>query len=109
MLLVAHFVEGDLVSPLVMARAVKLHPALVAAGVLAVERLLGLVGLLVAVPVLVTVKILVEEVWIRAIESEAAASGEETDLGLALETDDAAGGRRIRLPHRHRAQRDPPA
>src|SRR5579884_2178946 len=66
--LVAHQVEGNLIQPLVMARAVRLHPALVAVGVIAVERLFGFVGLLVAVPILVTVKIVVEETWIRRIE-----------------------------------------
>lgn len=69
--LLAHLVEGNLVSPLVMARAVRLHPALVAVGVLAVERLAGFFGLLVAVPVLVTFKILVEELWINRIEARA--------------------------------------
>lgn len=69
--LIAHLIEGNLVSPLVMARAVRLHPALVAVGVLAVERLAGFFGLLLAVPVLVTVKILVEELWINRIEAHA--------------------------------------
>ncbi|MGH3260493.1 MAG: AI-2E family transporter, partial [Trebonia sp.] len=59
--LIAHFVEGNLVAPLVMARAVRLHPALVAAGVLAIDRLIGFAGLLVAIPVLVTFKVFVEE------------------------------------------------
>jgi predicted PurR-regulated permease PerM len=66
--LAVHFIEGMIVEPLIMARAVRLHPALVAAGVIIVERLLGFAGLFVAVPVLATVKILVEEVWIRSIE-----------------------------------------
>jgi predicted PurR-regulated permease PerM len=67
--LVAHQVEGHLIEPLVMARAVKLHPALVAIGVVAVERLFGPIGLIVAVPVLVTVKVLVEELWVRPQEA----------------------------------------
>ncbi len=78
--LIAHFVEGNLVAPLIMARAVRLHPALVAAGVLAVERLIGVAGLIVAVPVLVTAKILVEELWIRAIESDAPPEAEPVEL-----------------------------
>jgi predicted PurR-regulated permease PerM len=67
--LVAHQVEGNLIEPLVMARAVELHPALVAIGVIAVERLFGFAGLLVAVPILVTVKILITEFWVRPLES----------------------------------------
>jgi predicted PurR-regulated permease PerM len=98
--LIAHFVEGNLVSPLIMARAVRLHPAVVAAGVLAVERLFGFAGLLVAVPVMVTVKILVEEIWIRGIETgEDSASGEavEHHESVDLVADDGAPPRAPRL------------
>jgi len=105
--LVAHFVEGNLVSPLIMARAVRLHPAVVAAGVLVVERLFGFAALLVAVPVMVTIKILVEEIWIRGIESgENGASDEAVDIGPV----DPASGRprRLLVPgHVRRADREP--
>jgi predicted PurR-regulated permease PerM len=69
--LLSHLVEGHLVEPLVMARAVRLHPATVAIGVIAAERLFGPIGLIVAVPLLVTAKILIEELWISAIEARA--------------------------------------
>jgi predicted PurR-regulated permease PerM len=39
----------------------------VAIGVVAVERLFGFVGLIVAVPIIVTFKILLEELWISRI------------------------------------------
>jgi predicted PurR-regulated permease PerM len=65
---VAHQVESNLIQPLVVARTVHLHPALVAVGVVAVDRLFGFVGLIVAVPVLVTVQILVQELWIGPME-----------------------------------------
>jgi predicted PurR-regulated permease PerM len=64
----AHQLEGNVIQPLVVARTVKLHPALVAVGVVAVDELFGFVGLLVAVPILVTIKILVEELWINPME-----------------------------------------
>jgi predicted PurR-regulated permease PerM len=67
--LLSHQVEGNVIEPLVMARAVELHPALVAIGVIAVERLFGFIGLLVAVPILVTFKVLVEELWVRPLEA----------------------------------------
>jgi predicted PurR-regulated permease PerM len=38
--------------------------------VVAVERLFGLVGLIVAVPLITTVVILVEELWVKTIEAE---------------------------------------
>jgi predicted PurR-regulated permease PerM len=68
--IVAHQLEGNVIQPLVVARAVKVHPALIAVGVIAVERLFGFVGLIVAVPVLATVQILVQELWVRRIERE---------------------------------------
>jgi predicted PurR-regulated permease PerM len=66
--IVAHQVEGNVLQPLVVARTVKLHPAMVAVGVVAVDRLFGFVGLIVAVPILATVKILVEELWVKPLE-----------------------------------------
>jgi predicted PurR-regulated permease PerM len=64
----AHQVESNMIQPLVVARTVELHPAVVAVGVVAVDRLFGFVGLIVAVPILATIKILVEELWIRPVE-----------------------------------------
>jgi predicted PurR-regulated permease PerM len=66
--IVAHQIESNMIQPLVVARAVKLHPALVAIGVVAVERLFGFVGLIVAVPIIVTVKILVEDLWVNRLD-----------------------------------------
>lgn len=66
--IVAHQVESNGIEPLVMARAVKLHPAVVAVGVVAVERLFGFVGLIIAVPILATVRILIQELWIQPME-----------------------------------------
>lgn len=66
--ILAHQLEGNVITPVVVARSVKMHPALIAIGVVAVERLFGFVGLIVAVPILVTVKILVEELWVKPIE-----------------------------------------
>jgi len=65
--IIAHQIESNLIQPLVVARAVKLHPAVVAIGVVAVERLFGFVGLIVAVPIIVTFKILLEELWVSRI------------------------------------------
>jgi predicted PurR-regulated permease PerM len=64
-----HEIEANLIIPVVMGRATKLHPAVIAVGVVAVERLFGLVGLIVAVPLITTIVILVEEVWVKTIEA----------------------------------------
>ncbi len=81
--ILAHQLEANVIEPLVMARTVKLHPAVIAVGVVAVERLFGFVGLIVAVPILGTVKVLVEELWLRSIESgtDPVASEAGTDEG----------------------------
>lgn len=64
----AHQLESNVIQPLVVARTVKLHPALVAIGVIAVEQLFGFVGLLVAVPILATITILIDELWVKPLE-----------------------------------------
>jgi len=67
---IAHQLEGNVIQPLVVARTVKMHPAVIAVGVVAVDRLFGFIGLIVAVPILVTVQILIQELWVRPIEGE---------------------------------------
>ena len=46
-------IESNVMIPLVMSRAVQLHPAVIAIGVVVVGQLFGIVGLFVAVPILV--------------------------------------------------------
>jgi predicted PurR-regulated permease PerM len=77
--IIAHQLESNVIQPLVVARKVELHPALVAVGVVAVDQLFGFVGLIVAVPILSTLKILVEELWIKPVEhSDRAFTGDLT-------------------------------
>lgn len=66
--IIVHQIEANIVSPLIMARAVRLHPAVIALGVIAVGEVFGLLGLIIAVPILSAVVILVEEVWVRPQE-----------------------------------------
>jgi predicted PurR-regulated permease PerM len=63
-------VESNLTVPLVMAQRVKLHPAIVAIGVLVVGQLFGFVGLFVAVPILSAIVILTDELWVKPMEAE---------------------------------------
>jgi predicted PurR-regulated permease PerM len=62
-------IESNMIIPLVMSRTTRLHPAMIAIGVLAVGRLFGIVGLFVAVPIISAVVILTEETWVREIEA----------------------------------------
>jgi predicted PurR-regulated permease PerM len=66
--IVVHQIEANLVSPLVMARQVRLHPAVIALGVVAVGEVFGFLGLMIAVPILSAIVILVEELWVRPQE-----------------------------------------
>jgi predicted PurR-regulated permease PerM len=61
--------EGNVTIPLVMSRTVKLHPAVIAVGVVVVGQLFGFVGLIVAVPILSMIVILVEELWVKPMEA----------------------------------------
>ena len=81
--IIAHQIESNVIQPLVVARNVELHPALVAIGVVAVDQLFGFVGLIVAVPILSTIKILVEELWIKPVEhNDRAYTGELTSAAV---------------------------
>jgi predicted PurR-regulated permease PerM len=62
-------VESNLIIPLVMSRTVRLHPAVIAIGVVVVGRLFGIVGLFVAVPVISAIVILTEEFWVKEMEA----------------------------------------
>jgi predicted PurR-regulated permease PerM len=70
-------VESNLTIPLVMANRVKLHPALVAIGVVVIGQLFGFIGLFVAVPILSLIVIVVDEAWVTPMESEASAESRE--------------------------------
>jgi predicted PurR-regulated permease PerM len=62
-------IESNVIVPLVMARTTRLHPALIAIGVVVVGNLFGVVGLFVAVPIISMVVILTEVIWVREIEA----------------------------------------
>jgi predicted PurR-regulated permease PerM len=60
--------ESNITIPLVMSQRVRLHPALVAIGVVVVGQLFGFVGLFVAVPILSLIVITTDEFWVKPIE-----------------------------------------
>ncbi len=72
--------EGNITVPLVMARAVKLHPAVIAIGVIVVGQLFGAVGLIVSVPILSGIVILVDELWVKPMEANAARPPPDVEL-----------------------------
>jgi predicted PurR-regulated permease PerM len=88
-------IESNLTIPLVMANRTKLHPALVAIGVVVIGQLFGFVGLFVAVPILSLIVIVVDEAWVKPMdegrgiipaEPGAAAAGKPAAAGAELVT-----------------------
>jgi predicted PurR-regulated permease PerM len=66
---VVNQIEGNLILPLIMARTVDMHPALVAIGLLVMGALFGVVGVLIAIPLLSLAIILVQALWIEPQEA----------------------------------------
>ncbi len=62
-----HQIEAHVISPMVMARSVQLHPVLVILAVLAMGDLLGLAGVILAVPTAAVVTVLLEELYVKPL------------------------------------------
>jgi predicted PurR-regulated permease PerM len=67
--LIVNQIEGNLILPLIMARTVDMHPALVTVGLLVMGALFGLIGVLIAIPLLSLGIILVQALWIEPQEA----------------------------------------
>jgi len=61
-------IESNVTIPIVMSHRTRLHPAVIAIGVVVVGQLFGFVGLFVAVPILSLIVIATEEFWVKEIE-----------------------------------------
>lgn len=64
---VVHLIEANFVVPIILQRQVHLPPVLSILSVLVMAELLGLIGLLVAVPVLATVLVIVRRIYIHRL------------------------------------------
>jgi predicted PurR-regulated permease PerM len=73
--------ESNVTIPMIMAQRVRLHPAVIAIGVVVVGQLFGFVGLFVAVPILSLIIITVEEFWVKPVE-EGHAEERRSELSL---------------------------
>lgn len=63
-----HQIEAHLIQPLVMSRAVALHPVVVVCAILVMGTLFGFVGLLLAVPLVAALSVLAHELWITRMD-----------------------------------------
>jgi len=61
-------IESYLIYPLVMSRAVSLHPAVVMFALLIMGTLFGFVGVLLAVPLVTALHVLLRELWIERMD-----------------------------------------
>jgi predicted PurR-regulated permease PerM len=61
-------IEGNILQPIVMSRAVDLHPALVVFAILIMGTLFGLVGIFLAVPLVAALQVLVRELWVQRMD-----------------------------------------
>lgn len=62
-------VESYLITPLIMEEAAALHPAVVIGAVTVLGAAFGLLGALIALPFIVVVGVLIEELWFRRLEN----------------------------------------
>jgi predicted PurR-regulated permease PerM len=61
-------IEGNLLQPIVMSRAVDLHPAVVIFAILVMGTLFGLIGVFLAVPLVAALQVLVRELWVQRMD-----------------------------------------
>lgn len=64
---VIHLIEANLIHPMIMERKVNLPPVLSILSVLIMAELLGIIGLLVAVPVLATTMVIVRRIYVHRL------------------------------------------
>jgi predicted PurR-regulated permease PerM len=62
-------IESYMIQPLIMSRAVSLHPAVVMFALLIMGTLFGFVGVLIAVPLVAAIAVLLRELWIERMDS----------------------------------------
>jgi predicted PurR-regulated permease PerM len=82
-------IESNVTIPIIMSQRVRMHPAMIAGGVVVVGRLFGFVGLFVAVPILSLITICVQEFWVKQIDRLDEARS-RPDIELPVGTDEIA-------------------
>ena len=68
-------IESQVIQPVVMSKAVALHPAVVLFAIVVMGTLFGIAGLLLAVPLVATLQVLVQELWVKRMNER----GDDTD------------------------------
>ena len=68
-------IESQVIQPVVMSKAVALHPAVVLFAIVVMGTLFGIAGLLLAVPLMATLQVLVQELWVKRMDE----AGDDSD------------------------------
>jgi predicted PurR-regulated permease PerM len=61
-------IESNIVHPIVMSRAVSLHPVVVVFALLIMGTLFGFIGVLLAIPLVAALLVLMRELWIKRMD-----------------------------------------
>lgn len=83
-----HQIEAHVIQPIVMSRAVSLHPVIVVFAILIMGTLFGFVGLLLAVPLVAAASVLVRELWVAQMDKrgpDTRSTPPPEDVGETLE------------------------
>jgi predicted PurR-regulated permease PerM len=91
--LIVNQIEGNLILPLIMARTVDMHPAVVTIGLLLMGALFGLIGVLIAIPLLSLVIVLVQVLWIEPQEARSSPPDRGPTAGAITATSGPAAQR----------------
>ena len=62
-----HQIEAHVVAPMIMARSVQIHPVVVILAVLAMGDLLGLAGVILAVPTAAVFTVLLDDLYVKSL------------------------------------------
>lgn len=63
LILILQFLEGNIISPLIVGKSVKIHPVFIMLSLVIGGDMGGILGMLIAVPVFVTVRVLIRHFW----------------------------------------------
>jgi predicted PurR-regulated permease PerM len=89
---VIHLIEGNVVGPLIMSKKVELPPVLSIMAVLVCGKLLGLIGLIVAVPLLAVSMVIVRRIVVNRVYQGPAYRRTTRDRALTLRVPAPEGG-----------------
>ena len=62
-IIVVQVIEGNLLSPYIVGKSIHIHPILIILALLVGEEAAGILGMILAVPILTCIKVIAEHIW----------------------------------------------